>query len=47
MDSSAKLVLLTGGNAGIGLAACKILCGKGYTVVASVRSDEKGGDMIA
>ncbi|XP_067951175.1 uncharacterized protein [Watersipora subatra] len=47
MDGSGKLVLLTGGNAGIGLEACKILSGRGYTVVASVRSDEKGGDMIA
>ena len=44
--SEGKLVLLTGGNSGIGLEACKILCAQGHTVVATVRSDEKGQYMI-
>ncbi|XP_067944518.1 dehydrogenase/reductase SDR family member on chromosome X-like [Watersipora subatra] len=47
MADPKKLVLLTGGNSGIGLEACKILCSKGYTVVASVRSDEKGDSMVS
>ena len=46
MSSDGKLILLTGGNSGIGLEACKTLCSHGHTVIASVRSDEKGQYMI-
>lgn len=41
-----KLVLLTGGNSGLGLDACKMLCAEGHTVVATVRSEDKGQRMI-
>ena len=44
--SGGKLVLVTGGNSGIGLEACKILCAEGHTVVATVRSAEKGEHTI-
>lgn len=37
-----KLILLTGGNSGIGLQACKVLCSKGHKVITTVRSEEKG-----
>lgn len=37
-----KLILLTGGNSGLGLEVCKVLCSKGHKVVATVRTDEKG-----
>lgn len=37
-----KLFLLTGGNSGIGLEACKVLCLQGHKVVATVRTEEKG-----
>ena len=37
-----KLILVTGGNSGIGLEVCKVLCSKGHKVVATVRSQDKG-----
>ena len=37
-----KFILITGGNSGIGLEACKIFCKEGHKVVAAVRSKEKG-----
>ena len=37
-----KIILITGGNSGIGLEACKILCAEGHCVIATVRSAEKG-----
>ena len=37
-----KFILITGGNSGIGLEACKIFCKEGHKVVATVRSKEKG-----
>ena len=42
MAAEKKLILLTGGNSGIGLEACKILCAEGHKVIATVRSNDKG-----
>lgn len=41
-----KIVLITGGNAGIGLATAKDLAVKGAEVVITCRSDEKGQDGV-
>ena len=45
-DGGKKLILLTGGNVGLGLEACKAMCEEGHSVVATVRSDEKGELMM-
>ncbi|KAF6037306.1 hypothetical protein EB796_004386 [Bugula neritina] len=47
MSEDKKLMLLTGGNSGIGLEACKILCERGHKIVATVRSDEKGAHCLS
>ncbi|MEL6688203.1 MAG: oxidoreductase [Pseudomonadota bacterium] len=41
-DQSGKLVLITGGNSGIGLEAAKILAGKGADILLCARSQVKG-----
>lgn len=38
----AQRALITGGNAGLGLATAIALCAKGYEVLITVRSSEKG-----
>ncbi|MEX0800152.1 MAG: SDR family oxidoreductase [Dehalococcoidia bacterium] len=40
-----KTVLITGSNSGIGRAAAELLAGKGYRVVATMRSPDKGKDL--
>jgi NAD(P)-dependent dehydrogenase (short-subunit alcohol dehydrogenase family) len=42
-----KYVVITGGNQGIGLLTAIKLCGQGYVVTISARTDEKGKDAIA
>jgi len=41
----AKSVLLTGTSTGIGRAAAEMLAGKGYRVLATMRTPEKGQDL--
>jgi NAD(P)-dependent dehydrogenase (short-subunit alcohol dehydrogenase family) len=41
LDLSAKTILLTGCNSGIGLAALRAFVGRGATVVATARTEEK------
>ncbi len=40
-----QTVLITGCSSGIGLAAAELLAGKGYRVLASMRSPDKGRDL--
>ncbi len=40
-----KSVLITGTSSGIGRAAAEVLAGRGYRVLASMRSPEKGRDL--
>jgi NAD(P)-dependent dehydrogenase (short-subunit alcohol dehydrogenase family) len=42
-----KSVLITGSNSGIGRAAAELLASKGYRVIATMRSPEKGADLAA
>lgn len=46
-DLTGKTYVVTGGNSGIGLEACKILGSKGATVVFTARSEEKAEGAIA
>ena len=42
-----KSVLITGSNSGIGRAAAELLASKGYRVIATMRTPEKGADLAA
>jgi NAD(P)-dependent dehydrogenase (short-subunit alcohol dehydrogenase family) len=42
---ASKTVLITGSNSGIGRAAAELLAGKGYRVIATMRSPDKGKDI--
>jgi NAD(P)-dependent dehydrogenase (short-subunit alcohol dehydrogenase family) len=42
MDSESKIVLVTGGNRGLGLEICRQLYQKGCTVIMGSRNHEKG-----
>jgi len=42
-----KSVLITGANSGIGRSAAELLAGKGYRVIATMRTPEKGADLAA
>jgi NAD(P)-dependent dehydrogenase (short-subunit alcohol dehydrogenase family) len=43
----AKSVLITGSNSGIGRAAAELLASKGYRVIATMRTPEKGAGLVA
>jgi retinol dehydrogenase-12 len=44
---SAKTVVITGANAGIGLATAKALASKGYNIVTICRDSKKGEETIS
>ena len=46
-DQSGKLILITGGNSGIGLEAAKILAGKGADILLCARNMSKGEAAMA
>ncbi len=46
-DQSGRLVVITGGNSGIGLEAAKVLASKGADVLIATRSAEKGQAAVA
>lgn len=45
-DQSGKVVIVTGGNSGIGRETCKVLLGKGAKVYLAARSREKAEEAI-
>ncbi|RYH31488.1 SDR family oxidoreductase [archaeon] len=44
---SSKYAIVTGGNAGLGLETAKALCGLGYHVTISARSEEKANEALS
>ncbi len=46
-DQSGRVVIVTGGNSGIGYAAAEALAKKGATVVIACRSEKRGANAVA
>jgi NAD(P)-dependent dehydrogenase (short-subunit alcohol dehydrogenase family) len=46
-EQSGKIILITGGNSGIGLEAAKILAGKGADILLCARSESKGNAAVS